>query len=486
MKPELKKISIISDSNSVVCIVGKAEIPERVRLIKTEKDYALKQLQAGERAVFINSYFKCTYIVKIREGIPAARAKEEIRIAASDLKKLIRSNNHSELVITSENIYRESVIDFAEGFILSIYSFNKYKTRDEEDDSGKNYPEVLLFDGDITKPELKWLDDITDAVYLARDLINEPVSHLNSTVFSSEIIKTGKSAGFRVEVLNKGKIEALKMGGLLAVNKGSVDPPAFCILEWNPENAVNRNPFVLVGKGIVYDTGGLNIKTGDYMALMKGDMAGAAAVTATFYAMAMSKVPLYLIGLIPITDNRPGGNAFTQGDIITMYNKMTVEIGNTDAEGRLILADAISYAAKYKPELIIDIATLTGSAASTFGNQAIALMTNADRKYIDILSVCGDNVHERVAELPFYDEYKEFIKSSFADIRNTGGREAGAITAGKFLEHFAEFPIIHLDIAGTGILKKDDHYRLKDGPGSGVRLLSEFLGKVAKEYKKIK
>ena len=215
-------------------------------------------------------------------------------------------------------------------------------------------------------------------------------------------------------------------------------------------------------------------------------MAGAAAVTGVFHTIARNNIPLHLIGLIPITDNRPGGNAYTQGDIITMFNKMTVEVGNTDAEGRLILADAISYASKFKPELIIDVATLTGSAASTFGNQAMAMMTNADRKYIDLLTDCGNQVYERVAELPFYDEYNEAIKSSVADIRSIGGREAGAITAGKFLEHFAEYPIIHLDIAGTGILRKDDHYRLKEGTGSGVRLLSAFLKRVAEEYKKLK
>ena len=186
-----------------------------------------------------------------------------------------------------------------------------------------------------------------------------------------------------------------------------------------------------------------------------------------------------LSGWFPATDNRPGGNAYTQGDIITMYNKMTVEVGNTDAEGRLILADAISYASKFKPELIIDIATLTGSAAMTFGIQAIAVMGNADRKYFRLLEECGNEVYERTAELPFWEEYGELIKSDIADIKNVGGREAGAITAGKFLENFAEFPLIHLDIAGPGSLKKDDFYRLKDGPGSGLRLLSTFLKRYA-------
>jgi leucyl aminopeptidase len=167
-----------------------------------------------------------------------------------------------------------------------------------------------------------------------------------------------------------------------------------------------------------------------------------------------------------------------------MYNKMTVEVGNTDAEGRLILADAISYASKYKPELIIDIATLTGSASMTFGIQAIAIMGNADRKYFRLLEECGNEVYERTAELPFWEEYAELIKSDIADIKNTGGREAGAITAGKFLEAFAEYPLIHLDIAGPGSLKKDDFYRLKDGPGTGLRLLSAFLKKYAEGLKK--
>jgi leucyl aminopeptidase len=166
-----------------------------------------------------------------------------------------------------------------------------------------------------------------------------------------------------------------------------------------------------------------------------------------------------------------------------MHNRLTVEVGNTDAEGRLILADAISYASKYKPELIINIATLTGSAVMTFGNQAIAAMTNADRKYINMLAECGNDVYERIAELPFWDEYGEQLKSDVADLRNIGsGREAGAIIAGKFLEKFAEYPLIHLDIAGTEFLKKDDYYKLRNATGSGLRLLIAFLKKIATGY----
>jgi leucyl aminopeptidase len=482
MKPEITNISQISPDQSVVCIIGKDEIPDWLKLTKSEKEFASKQILAREEYVIINSYFKVTYIIKINEISPDFKIREELRKTAFNLRKQIKSYNHAELVIAAYQAPEGVVGAFAEGLVLSFYAFDKYKTK-KENGEGKNYPSKLLLYGGPDDFELKWMIELTDSVYFIRDLINEPVNHLNAPALAEEIRKTGSKAGFAVEVLNKGKIEALKMGGLLAVNKGSVDPPVFCILEWKPEKALNKKPVVLVGKGIVYDTGGLNIKTGDHMDNMKGDMAGAAAVTGVLYTIARTGIPLHVIGLVPATDNRPGGNAYTQGDIITMYNKMTVEVGNTDAEGRLILADAISYASKFRPELIIDIATLTGSAVMTFGIQAIAIMGNADRKYFKLLEECGNEVYERTAELPFWDEYGELIKSDIADIKNVGGREAGAITAGKFLENFAEYPLIHLDIAGPGSLRKDDFYRLKDGPGSGLRLLSTFLKRYAETLK---
>ncbi len=481
MKPEIQRISQISPDQSVVCIIGNDTIPERLNLGKSEKEYAQRQLRTREEYIFINSYKKCTYIIRLKDGLSQHKVREELRKNSYNLRTLIKGNNHSELVITSEGAYQGAVEDFAEGLLLSFYSFDKYKTK-TGDDVKQQYPGKLLLHGNIADTDIRWLVELTDAVYFTRNLINEPVNHLNAPALAREIKRIGDSAGFSVEVLTKGKIEALKMGGLLAVNKGSIDPPVFCILEWHPAGCLNKNPIVLVGKGIVYDTGGLNIKTGDFMAGMNGDMAGAATVTGVLHTVARTGIPLHIIGLIPSTDNRPGGNAYTQGDIITMHNKLTVEIGNTDAEGRLILADAISYASKYSPELIIDIATLTGSAAMTFGNQAIAVMTNADRKYIKLLEECGNEVYERIAELPFWDEYGELLKSDIADLKNIGGREAGAIIAGKFLERFAEFPLIHLDIAGTEMLKKDDYYRLKNGPASGLRLLSTFLRRIAAEY----
>jgi leucyl aminopeptidase len=483
MIPEIKIISEISPGQSVICILGSISIPGYLSLSKSEKEYAVKKLSEKEEYVFINSYHKCTYLVRSQPELPSFKCREELRKTAFKLKKLIKDNNHTELVISSDGKTEHGIEAFTEGLVLSTYSFRKYKTKSEEKDKNK-YPSKLLLHGKIKKENLEWLKELCHSVYLTRDLINEPVNHLNATALAKEIKKMGSEAGYSVEVLNKGKIEALKMGGLLGVNKGSVDPPAFCILEWKPAGRLNKKPVVLVGKGVVYDTGGLNIKTGEFMAQMKADMAGAATVAGVMYTLAKTGLPLHVIGLIPATDNRPGGNAYTQGDILTMYNNTTVEVGNTDAEGRLILADAISYASHFTPELIIDIATLTGSAAMTFGNQAIAIMGNADRKYFSLLEESGNEVYERVAELPFWEEYGELLKSDIADIKNIGGREAGAITAGKFLESFSEYPMIHLDIAGTGLLKKDDFYRSKEGPGSGLRLLATFLRNLTSTYKK--
>lgn len=477
MKPHISKISSFKKNQSVVIILGGKSFPEKLFLDEKEKAYAEKQIAKDEHRIFINSYNRCVYIVIPKKDERIYKVREEVRRAAYKFRKQIRSNSHTELVITSHETYKGAIGDFAEGLLLGIYSFDKYKKKEEE---SFRYPGKLLLCGDVDAESIKWLTETTDSVYFARNLINEPVNHLNAVTFAEEIRKTGEYAGFKVEVLNKGKIEALKMGGLLAVNKGSVDPPSFSILEWKPEKHVNSHPVVLVGKGIVYDTGGLNIKTGDFMSGMKGDMAGGAIITGVIRIVARMGLPVHVIGLVPSTDNRPGGNAYTQGDVITMHNGMTVEIGNTDAEGRLILADAISYASRYKPELIIDVATLTGSAAMTFGNQAIAMMANADRKYTDLLTECGNEVYERVAPLPFFEEYAECIKSDIADLRNvSGGREAGAITAGKFLEKFAQYPLIHLDIAGMEFLKKDEYYRLKNGTATGLRLLAEFLKKLA-------
>jgi leucyl aminopeptidase len=286
----------------------------------------------------------------------------------------------------------------------------------------------------------------------------------------------GKDAGFEVEVLNKAKITALKMGGLLAVNLGSIDPPTFTIMEYKPAGAKNKKPVVLIGKGVVYDTGGLSLKpTPNSMDMMKCDMAGAAAVAGAMYAVAKAKLPVHVIALVPATDNRPGENAYVPGDVITMYNGLTVEMLNADAEGRMILADALAYAQKYKPELVLDFATLTGAAIAAIGMSGLVVMGNADEKTKDQLKQSGFNTFERLAEMPFWDDYDDLIKSDIADMKNIGGPYAGSITAGKFLARYIDYPWMHFDIAGPAFLTAKDSYRPKGGTGVGVRLLFDYF-----------
>jgi leucyl aminopeptidase len=264
------------------------------------------------------------------------------------------------------------------------------------------------------------------------------------------------------------------MGGLLAVNRGSVQEPTFNILTYKPKNAKNKQPIVLVGKGVVYDTGGINLKPTGYLETMKSDMSGSAVVSGLIKAVAANNLPVYIIVLVPATDNRPGKDAIVPGDIITMYNGKTVEIINTDAEGRLVLADGLSFSEKYNPQLVISVATLTGAAKAAFGDRVIAGMGNANNQLADLISA-GFETGERVAELPFWDDYGEEVKSKIADLKNLGGKTAGAITAGKFLENFTDSPYIHLDIAGVSFLEKDDYYRPAGGTATGVRLLYQFI-----------
>ncbi len=365
----------------------------------------------------------------------------------------------------------------AEGFLLSNYQFIHYRKEAEKETHAIQHISFTSKPSETTITELLAL---VKAVTWARDLVNEPVSFLTATQLAKEIELKGKEADFSVTILEKSKIEALKMGGLLAVNKGSIEPPTFTIIEYKPKKAFNKKPIILVGKGVVYDTGGLSLKpTAGSMDLMKSDMAGAACMAGTIYAAAQMELPVYLIGLIPSTDNRPGLNAYAPGDVITMYDGTTVEVLNTDAEGRMILADALAYSNKWKPELVIDAATLTGAAVRAIGTKASIVMGNADKKYFDLLTEAGVETHERVVEFPFWDDYFEEMKSKIADLNNLGGGTAGMITAGKFLEHFVKAPYIHIDIAGPAFLERAQDYKGLGGTGVGIRLLINFLKRLS-------
>ena len=440
-------------------------------LAETQENYVKNKLEK-ENDCTVFSYPKLFFFGKISSDKKAYQQKEEARKAGAKFFEVLKAEktktaqilNFSEPVLT---------LSFLEGILLAGYSFSKYKK--EKDDF--DLEELFVFGHSVSEQEIEEIKNEVLAVFHARDLVNEPLSYLTATKFAEEIEKLGKDAGFEVEVFNKKKIESLKMGGLLAVNKGSIDPPTFSVLEWKPENAKNKKPIVLVGKGVVFDTGGLSLKpTAKSMDYMKCDMAGGAVVAATIFALAKNKLPVYAIGLVPATDNRPDGNAYVPGDVVTMFDGTTVEIKNTDAEGRLLLADALSYAKKYEPELVIDIATLTGAAEIVAGNQAIVAMGNSE-KNIENLKTSGFETYERLIEVPLWEEYAKPLKSSIADLNNLGSREAQSTIAGKFLEHFTDYNWIHLDAAGVSFSFEKEAYIPIGGTGIGTRLIYNFLKK---------
>jgi leucyl aminopeptidase len=399
--------------------------------------------------------------------------REDVRLAGNELLTILR-NQKIESVVLLNHRADNRTLEYLEGMVLGNYQFLKY-FKDKE--SRKSSLQLIKVHSEAaTRKEINELKAVLEATCTARDLINEPQSYLDAPQFSKDIQRIGKDTGFSVKVLDEKKIREMKMGGILAVNMGSVTPPRFNILEWKPKKVNNKKPIVLVGKGIVYDTGGLSLKsTTDSMDFMKCDMGGAATVVGIFAAISKAKLPLHVIGLIPSTDNRPGMNAYAPGDVITMYDGTTVEVMNTDAEGRLVLADALHYAKRYDPELVFDFATLTGAASRAVGKEGICYMTNASEDKYRQIEKSGHAVYERPIRFPLWREYGEQIKSNIADIKNLGGPSAGMITAGKFLEHFTDYPWVHFDIAGAAYLKQADGYRTKEGTGVGVRLLFDFL-----------
>ncbi len=397
---------------------------------------------------------------------------EELRVLGAKIIGYLTKENTSIHFIGES----DAILAVAEGLLLSSYQFIAYFKDAEKKKLGLT--EVFL-PVDISQKKIDELVSIAKAVFWARDRVNEPVSHLNASQLAQHIADLAPEAGFSVQILEKTQIESLKMGGLLAVNRGSIDPPTFTIVEYKPEKAINKKPIILVGKGVVYDTGGLSLKpTPASMDVMKCDMAGGACVVGAVYLAALQKLKVHVIALVPATDNRPGMNAYTPGDVITMYDGTTVEVLNTDAEGRMILADALSYANKFKPELVIDAATLTGAAVRAIGTKASVVMGNADNKYFDLLEKSGNETHERVVRFPFWDDYATEMKSTIADLKNIGSANAGMITAGKFLEHFVKAPYIHMDIAGPAWLDMKEDYKGQGGTGAGVRLLYNFLKKL--------
>ena len=427
--------------------------------------------------------WKTPQLILIGAGKAASLDLEKLRRAAATAAKTAKALKARSIAIiapsrTPDHLGDEEIAHaLAEGAALSVYRFDKYLTDPQKKNGSLREIQVVT----ATRAHLKKFVEgvrratiMIEATCLARDLENAPGNEIVPRSLAEEARVVGRKAGFNVTVFDERRIARLKMGGLLGVSQASVQPPRFIVMEYN-RLASRRGTVVLVGKGITFDAGGISIKPAANMAEMKMDMSGAAAVLGTLQAVARLRLPVHIVGLVPAAENVLGGGGLKPGDILTHYNGKTSEIDNTDAEGRLILADALSYASRYKPDLVIDLATLTGAVVVALGHVATGMLGN-DEPLMARLKEAGERTHERVWQLPMFEEYEQLVKSDIADVKNTGGRWAGAITAAMFLKQFiGNYRWIHLDIAGTAIMEEAFPYIPKGGSGVGVRLLTDFL-----------
>jgi len=367
--------------------------------------------------------------------------------------------------------------DFALGMKLRAYTFDKYKpTAGRDDEPQRQRIAVSIVVADVTRARRAWTARaaLAAGVLLARDLVNEPANVLGPTEFADRA-KALTKVGAKVEVLDEHGVRKLGMNALLGVAQGSARPPRLVIMRWNGGRA-NDAPIAFVGKGVVFDTGGISIKPAQNMQDMKGDMAGAAAVTGLVHALAARKARVNVVGVIGIVENMPSATAQRPGDIVTAMSGRTIEIVNTDAEGRLVLADALAYTEdRFKPKIIVDLATLTGAIIVALGHHHAGLFATDDVLAAKLLAA-GKATGERVWQMPLGNEYDRQIDSKFADVKNVGGRDAGAVTAAQFLKRFVkDTPWAHLDVAGTAMGSPQTEINRSWASGWGVRLLDRLV-----------
>ncbi|WP_011581093.1 MULTISPECIES: leucyl aminopeptidase [Chelativorans] len=362
------------------------------------------------------------------------------------------------------------------GILLRSYVFDKYKTRRDENGikaRDKKFT-IQCADPNAAKKAFAEASALGDGVYLARDLVNEPANVLGPVEFAAQA-KALESLGVKVDVLTEREMKKLGMGALLGVAQGSVRPPRLVVMQWNGGKP-KQKPVAFVGKGVVFDTGGISIKPAASMEDMKGDMAGAAAVVGLMHALAARKAKTNAVGIIGLVENMPDGNAQRPGDIVTSMSGQTIEIINTDAEGRLVLADALWYCKEqFKPQFMVNLATLTGAIIVALGNSHAGLFSNDDT-LSERLTAAGQATGEKVWRMPLGSEYDKLIDTKNADMKNTGGRQAGSITAAQFLKRFVDdTPWAHLDVAGTAMGSPSSEINQSWASGFGVRLLDRLV-----------
>jgi len=440
---------------------------------------------------FKGELFEC-HLLHTQGALPAQRVLltglgkkgefnlEKWRGAASKAGQFIRNAGIKQLAFPIKKFdgYSEEELaeSFVTGLLLGVYQFNEFKTLERE--KIKEIEEMILVAEKNT--EVKLIEGgqragqiISEAIYLARDLVNGPSNDVTPTFLAEKAKKIAKDYEMAIQVLEVGETESMGMGAFVAVAKGSQEPGKFIVLEYNKGKGLDT--IALVGKGITFDSGGISIKPSENMERMKDDMSGAAAVLATLQAASKLQLPLHLVGIMPATENLPSGKACKPGDILKTLSGQTVEVISTDAEGRLILSDALTYSARYQPKAIIDLATLTGACVIALGDYVIGVFGNDD-VLLKRVEEASSKTGEKAWRLPLWDEYLEYLKSDSADFRNVGTRAAGAIIGAIFLSKFVgKIPWIHLDIAGPASIEKERPYIPRGGTGAGVRLLIQIL-----------
>ena len=406
---------------------------------------------------------------------------EAIRRVAGSVSRIVRDAGVKKAGIYlssfTEHLKQEEVAEaLSQAFIMGSYNESYYKTKDL--DKFKQLEEITLFNPTINesiKTRAHSGKIIGEAVNYCRRLAWGPGNLVTPTMLAGEATRIGTENNIKVTIFDRDKAEQVGLHSFLSVARGTDEPPKFIIMEYGPEN---KETVALIGKGITFDTGGISLKSRDGMPAMKTDMTGGAVVLATMQAAARLSLDLHLVGIVPATDNMPDGKAYHPGDVVRSYSGQTIEVISTDAEGRMVLNDALSYAAQnYKPKVMFDFATLTGSIRVALGDHAIGYFANADW-VSEKLEEASLGSGEKVWRMPLWEEYDEQLKSDVADFKHTGGRPAGAITAARFLSKFVmDTPWAHLDIAGHPGQKTDKHYNPKGSKGPAVRLVLEMLRK---------
>lgn len=371
----------------------------------------------------------------------------------------------------------EAAAAFAHGYVLRAYSFDKYKTKKSDDaknDAATQKVVIMLDENAAAKKAWTTQQAIAEGTMLARELVNEPANILTPIEFANRAEALSK-LGVETTTLTEKEMKKLGMGALLGVSYGSRNPPRLVIMKWNGGKA-KEQPIAFIGKGVTFDTGGISIKPAAGMEDMKGDMGGAAAVTGLMHALAARKAKVNVVGIIGLVENMPDGNAQRPGDIVTSMSGQTIEVINTDAEGRLVLCDALWYCKEeFKPKFMVNLATLTGAVLVALGQYHAGLFSNNDELSSNLLAA-GFSSGEKLWRLPLGKEYDKMIDSKFADMKNTGGRFAGSITAAQFLQRFVgETPWAHLDIAGTAMASPTTDINASWASGFGVRVLNQLV-----------